>query len=628
MLGILLAVLSTLGLVGFMRPIVRRFGPGLNETEVFGLAGLIGLTFLGWAIFFLIKPMYSHYLMYAVMAGLWFFRTTRVKNVQFAPWHAAIIVIFVFGLISALSEPSGMEWDTLAYHFAIPKLWISGMEGTTYIPFIHHSNFPFAIDSLFTGGLAAGHESMARAFTLLIPALGAITLSGLLKRRGHEAAVAWTLILLFGMPVMFSQLGTGYIDFSHGIYFGLGAIYGLLSLTEDEPRWVLAGLLIGGAMASKTTGMLAGVGLVAVTLLLGLRKASPKGSWRGLGIAAGLALVISGGWFVRNVVNTGNPVYPFFYGVFGGKGWDQWRADTYANEQKSFGVGVTDGKLNPAYAGHAILGLGYQPGRYINPNPQAGTGFPNGAVGAAWVVAFAASLANLRRSKIAVAGSIFLGVQLLAWLALSQQARYLGGTYVVGAFLAADLLARRDSVSMVLRSLVVVQALYTGYLQFTILTQSQLNALINPRYYSMNDLTPFANDAEKVNEYAGKQSVALYDEVFGYLLNVPYMWANPGHSMLIDQDSTTTPDAFVASLKKAGMRMVYVNVTYAEPEFRQRWIAALTGQGTLTPEDEKSLRADKGLAWKWLLAESVRLGKLRALPVELKRGILLEVIQE
>ncbi|MFX5562759.1 hypothetical protein ABTD73_20110, partial [Acinetobacter baumannii] len=86
-----------------------------------------------------------------------------------------------------------------------------------------------------------------------------------------------------------------------------------------------------------------------------------------------------------NVVNTGNPVFPFMYSRFGGKNWDAYNAEIYSNEQATFGVSrevpepgkrSIDMPSQPSKLGAAILGLAYQPGRYTNPNPLSGFGWP------------------------------------------------------------------------------------------------------------------------------------------------------------------------------------------------------------------------------------------------------------
>jgi hypothetical protein len=42
------------------------------------------------------------------------------------------------------------------------------------------------------------------------------------------------------------------------------------------------------------------------------------------------ALIVACPWYLKNWFFTGNPVYPFLYGVFGGQYWDNFRTDWYA----------------------------------------------------------------------------------------------------------------------------------------------------------------------------------------------------------------------------------------------------------------------------------------------------------
>ncbi len=56
---------------------------------------------------------------------------------------------------------------------------------------------------------------------------------------------------------------------------------------------------------------------------------------------AALALLLGGGWYVRNFVQTGNPVYPFAYSIFGGNNWDAQMAAQYETDQRAYGFGRT-----------------------------------------------------------------------------------------------------------------------------------------------------------------------------------------------------------------------------------------------------------------------------------------------
>jgi hypothetical protein len=59
--------------------------------------------------------------------------------------------------------------------------------------------------------------------------------------------------------------------------------------------------------------------------------------WRAALLFGGTAAVVAAPWYARNLAFTGNPVYPFAYGLFGGVGWDEWRAAWYARAGSGLG---------------------------------------------------------------------------------------------------------------------------------------------------------------------------------------------------------------------------------------------------------------------------------------------------
>jgi hypothetical protein len=98
---------------------------------------------------------------------------------------------------------------------------------------------------------------------------------------------------------------------------------------EERTRlWGVVGLLAGGAMACKYPAL---VSAVVPFGILALVVAIHRRSWRvALAFAAGWGVVMAP-WLGKNVVDTGNPVYPLAYPIFGGRHWDavrdaQWRA--------------------------------------------------------------------------------------------------------------------------------------------------------------------------------------------------------------------------------------------------------------------------------------------------------------
>lgn len=613
MIGALLTLLFAAGVAFLGRAVIVRHFNELDPLESFGLGGLLGLLAVGIVTFFLgIAGLLS----VAVAGGLYIaaivggglaLRSAPPKMSR--PDALSALALVVVGLIALVGVATPTtEWDSLAYHLAVPKLWLEA--GRIYpVLAIHHSYFPFAADNLYIWGLAWGAEYGAKAFSLAYFLLGGLALFGLARRWSGVAAARWTTVLYAGCPVIAWEAGTAYIDVAHGLYAGLGILYAAEWFIEKRPGlpW-LPILLLGGGLATKHTGLQILAATALAIFLAGVLQRQPR---RGIAFAAALALslTIALPWYARTTVLQGNPVYPFFYGVLGGRDWDEWRARIYANEQKSFGV---PGPLN---LGHAVLGLGYQPGRYTNPRQTEGGGFPSGALGAG-IVAAGLAAAALRggglKGRLAMAT---VGVSLLLWFGLSQQSRYLAVIAVpIAAVAGVTLRDRREPAYLAVGILASLQWAYTvGYL-FRTETETRLLVLTgqaSPAAFR-NAYIPFAEDAEKLNQLPAQSKIALYDEVFGFLLDRPYMWANPGHSTTIPYERLNSGADYVEAMQDLGFTHLYVSLRFSPKQERDRWLAAagLIPGDPYSPEEAESMKSNLDLKWKWLIADALRAGEL------------------
>ncbi|HZW33690.1 MAG TPA: hypothetical protein VFF52_23415, partial [Isosphaeraceae bacterium] len=115
----------------------------------------------------------------------------------------------------------------------------------------------------------------------------------------------------------------------HAALLALALRAGTTDPPDRERLWGVAGLLAGGAMACKYPALVSAVvpfGVLAVVAAVRHRSARIV-----LAFLAGWAVVMVP-WLTRNVMDTGNPVYPLGYRVFGGRHWDAdqdakwWRA--------------------------------------------------------------------------------------------------------------------------------------------------------------------------------------------------------------------------------------------------------------------------------------------------------------
>ncbi|MDQ2986572.1 MAG: hypothetical protein M3R13_07605, partial [Armatimonadota bacterium] len=304
---------------------------------------------------------------------------------------------------------------------------------------------------------------------------------------------------------------------------------------------VLSAVFMGIALATKYTAIQTGGALGIAMLIIGAGSKTMASSVRGAVVVGGVGLLLASPWYVRNFVNTGNPVYPFFYSVFGGSNWSEANAAAYSASQAEFGIGQKSGggKDISALPGAAVA-------LALHPDKQIDGGTPMGAVGPAFLLGLLWwPLSGLRKAgafeKLLLATAL---ITLITWFFLTQQSRYIISLVAVAAPLLGGAVVRLPS-GFLPASAIALQAFFTGFL----FTRSPL-AVPDPEQ-ALRAGFDFYPETLRINEIgkSGPVNVALYDEVRGYYLDVPYFWANPGHHTMLEYDSFDEPKDLVSGLK-------------------------------------------------------------------------------
>lgn len=638
MAGVLITVLFSLcaGLAGSV--LYGRWLGSLDPAERIGVGGLLGLASVGLVTLFVgLVPgglgfgLYFVWALVLVGAGIAVSRG-RLSDFRFKSEGSydmlgglALVVVGLIALIAVLAPSVTSDWDSIAYHLAVPKQWLEAGQIFS-VRGIHHSNFPASIDNLFIWGLKWGDQSGAKAFSLMIYVFGCAALFGLARRWYSRSAGWWAAIGFAGIPVVAWESGTAYIDVAHGLFAALGILYAMEAFKnsdkEQKRGFILAGLCLGFAMGTKYTGLQV---LFAVLAVLGFGCLVVKDIKLGIRAKVTVALVallIACPWYIKTAVVKGNPVYPFFSSVLGGDDWDEWRTSIYTDEQKSFGIGTS-----PAGIGHAVLGLGYMPGRYTNPGQQEGRGFPTGALGfAALLGGVGACLCGrLRREEKMVLAAV--GIGFLMWFALSQQSRYLTMLAIPLAVLGAGVVSR-VSWGRVVAGGFVLQVLMTVWMINKLQTNIQIQVVsgkIDAELYKEAAI-PSWDGIQAINSLPEDSKVVLYDEVFGFYIDRDYFWGNPGHSMMIPYESLEDGDGYADALLDLGFTHVYLNAI----NMSQAELLRFTNPG-LSYSGQESLDWDShadDLNFKWKILMHDALLKERLVRVEpLKRAALYRIVR-
>jgi hypothetical protein len=277
----------------------------------------------------------------AVAIGAWNARREPWGPLQ-PPSRSSIAFALIAGpfvLVMALGAmlPT-VDYDAIEYHVQGPKEYYQAGR-IAYLPHNVYTNMPFGVEMLHLLGMellddwwqgALASQLLVAGFAPVAAALIAAT-----ARRWGSPRAGWFAALVYlTTPWVYRLAELPYVEgplcaYHAALIYALGRAW---AWTGDAPSrarlWGIIGLLAGGAMACKYPALVSAVvpfGLLALAAVLRQRSGGLL-----LAYVAGWAVIMTP-WLARNVIDTGNPVYPLAYEVFGGRDWDaarqaQWTA--------------------------------------------------------------------------------------------------------------------------------------------------------------------------------------------------------------------------------------------------------------------------------------------------------------
>jgi len=262
-----------------------------------------------------------------------------------------VAILFLFFQFAGASLPS-IDFDVKEYHLQGPREFFE-QGRITRLPHNVYTSFPFLTEMLSLAGMVVADDwwwgaLVGKSLLAAFAPLTALTLFAAGRRWWSTGTGLAAAMIYLTIPWTTRVSIIAYTE--GGLCFFLAATLLAVSLAVERTRssepaggaWLLAGLLAGSGMACKYTGLVQVVIPASVALVASIVVA--RGAWplekrteanrAGLRMAAlfglGVALTI-GPWLLKNLVETGNPVYPLGYTLFGGEDWGEpdnikWRA--------------------------------------------------------------------------------------------------------------------------------------------------------------------------------------------------------------------------------------------------------------------------------------------------------------
>ncbi len=212
-------------------------------------------------------------------------------------------------LLAAL--PGSLE-DPLVYHWAAPEHFLRAHR-LTGAPWHCQWHYPLGIEMLFALGMAAGGLAAIKPVLLGVSIAAARCTAALATRLlgAGAAPAAWSALAL--APALLAQVWGGKSD--AGVWLYLAAAAALLpGATRSRTAALGLGWFLGAALGAKYTALYTAAGLLGWFALLRPRP--------GPLACAALATAAAGAvWPARNLLQTGNPLFPYASSLFGGLWW-------------------------------------------------------------------------------------------------------------------------------------------------------------------------------------------------------------------------------------------------------------------------------------------------------------------
>jgi len=224
---------------------------------------------------------------------------------------AAIAVLLALDVFLASAPPT--SGDAIAYHLSAPKEWLEA--GHVFPIWWDWNTFqPFTTEFHQALGQALWNGRAAMVVTALLGVLSVCCIYGLARDlAGRPTAIVAALVWVVQGMFVWEATG-GFVELVLAGFVALAAWH-LVSLhrTGHAQDALWAGLAAGAAAGTKYHGLLfIPVFALLAVLLVHRRRALAFGLF-----AAGACVALP--WYVRNWVVTGDPLYPFAAGIFGGK---------------------------------------------------------------------------------------------------------------------------------------------------------------------------------------------------------------------------------------------------------------------------------------------------------------------
>lgn len=470
-----------------------------------------------------------------------------------------LVISLLAGMMLVLTPEIGK--DALVYHIGVPKMFLAH-HGIHAIPGNIFASYPFFSEMLYIWGLSLGGEILPKGIHFAMAVFILFSMWKFGRRYVPENNFGWLpLLLFFTIPSVFINAHVAYCDLTLAFYTFV-ALYAFINWfnTKQTPWLILCAIFSGVAMSIKYGGLsFPFIGILGVLWACRKNGIPSRKAIRLLSLYIGFTFITGAPFYLKNWITTGNPLYPFFYQMFGGTGWSAEQAGYYDVFIKSLGMG----RHLPDY-----LLLPWN----LSFNAQLDSPLFDGLMGPVFILVLPFAIGMRKISTEIKILPAYCLLSFMFWASSAQQIRYLIPLFPFLAIMAGLTFSyyRKNKIILTLLSVFIVSGLaFNGYHIINDFRRIQpLRVLAGhenkdafltrmvPSYQMLN----YVNTQLPENAYV----FTIYMKNLAYLFNRPFYSDSMFESYTIETilNNSKTPEDVHLALKKKGFTHILYDINY------------------------------------------------------------------
>jgi tetratricopeptide (TPR) repeat protein len=316
---LLLILLAGFGLGNTIFKKTKLFSYPNLEKFVFslglGLGVIILYIFTVGILGILYKPVILIFLLVFAFIGCLKFREVkfRLEKKSFLELFLLFILfLFIFFNFVASLVPETF-YDSLVYHLGVPLQWLQNHR-IFEIPSIHMSYYPLNIQLLYGIGILLKDEILASMIHFSLGILLVLMIYTFCQKYFNRRVALFASTVFYTVPLVAMVTSKTATELALGVYELLAVFSFVNWASENKREWFyLSAIFSGIALGSKYISGFCVVSLMVAIFLkcLFFDKEKIGTSLKRIIIFGLISFLFASPWYIRNLINTGNPIYPF-----------------------------------------------------------------------------------------------------------------------------------------------------------------------------------------------------------------------------------------------------------------------------------------------------------------------------